>query len=96
MSSSTIVHSNNALQAIKDWMLVIIVLMVVGIDLLIHVGGTAVPAARLNATIIPDELMPKGFDVWNIIALCCVQMVLFISCNSKPSCSDSFIMVSHL
>ena len=48
-------------------MLVMIVLVVVGIDLLIHVGGTVVPEARLNATLVPDELTPKGIDVWNAI-----------------------------
>ena len=60
-------HLSNlkTLQAIKDWMLMIIVLVVVGIDLLIHAAGTAVPLSRINATLIPDEFNPKGVDVGN-------------------------------
>ena len=48
-------------------MLMLVVVVVVGIDLLIHAGGTAVPASRINATLIPDELTPKGIDVGNAI-----------------------------
>ena len=47
----------------KDWVLVVIVLLVVSIDLLIHTVGTAIPKARLNATLVPDELTPNGVDV---------------------------------
>ena len=47
----------------KDWMLVIIVLLVVGIDLLIHTIGTAIPDARLNATLVLYEPTPYGVDV---------------------------------
>ena len=45
-------------------MLVIIVLLMVGVDLFIHTVGTAIPASRINATAILDELYPKGIDVW--------------------------------
>ena len=55
------------LQTIKDWMLILIVLVVVGIEMLIHIVGTAVPEATLNATLVPDELNPKGIDVRNTI-----------------------------
>ena len=47
----------------KDWVLVIIVLLVVGVDLLIHIIGTAIPQARLNATLVLNELTPNGVDV---------------------------------
>lgn len=47
----------------KDWMLVVIVLLVVGVDLFIHTVGTAIPETRLNATLVPDELTPHGVDV---------------------------------
>ena len=47
----------------KDWVLVMIVLLVVSVDLVIHTVGTAIPEARLNATLVPDELTPNGVDV---------------------------------
>ena len=47
----------------KDWMLMVIVLLVVGVDLLIHTIGTAIPEARFNATLVRDEFTPNGVDV---------------------------------
>ena len=40
-----------------------IVLLMVGVDLFIHTVGSAIPNARLNATLVPDELNPKETDV---------------------------------
>ena len=58
-------------------MLMMLVLLMVGIDLLIHVIGTAIPESRLNATLIPDELTPKGIDVWDAV----LQYHVYRGCN---------------
>ena len=42
------------MQVTKDWFLFVIVLLVVAVDFLIALFGTAIPSSRLNAT-LEDE-----------------------------------------
>ena len=51
------------LQVPKDWLLFVIVLLVVAVDLLIILIGTAISSARLNATLVPDDQHKITIDV---------------------------------
>ena len=51
------------MQAIKDWILLVIIGVVVGMDTIILLIGTAIPETRLNATLVEDEEHPMSVDV---------------------------------
>lgn len=65
------IHSNNVshhniiilLQIPKDWVLFAIIVLVVTVDLLIILVGTAIPSSRLNATSVRDAQHPTATDV---------------------------------
>ncbi len=44
-------------QAIKDWMLVIIVMVIVGLEMVVMTVGSAIPESRLtaNATLVNED-----------------------------------------
>ena len=47
----------NCFQIIKDWMLVIIVAGIVGLELIVMLVGTAIPESRITARpVLVDEL----------------------------------------
>ena len=46
-----------------DWVLFVIITLVVAVDLLIILIGTAIPSSRLNATSIRDVMHPTAVDV---------------------------------
>ncbi len=48
-------HAN--VQVIKDWMLVIIVAVIVGLEMIVMTVGTAIPGSRItaNATLVNDD-----------------------------------------
>ena len=56
-------HGSLDSQLIKDWFLFIVVLVVVAVDLLIFVTGTAIPSSRFNATILPDAQTSNGLNL---------------------------------
>ena len=47
----------------KDWVLFVMIILVVAVDLLIILVGTAIPSSRLNATRVPDVQHPTASDV---------------------------------
>ena len=47
----------------QDSVLFVIITLVVAVDLLIILIGTAIPASRLNATSIRDVMHPTAVDV---------------------------------
>ena len=48
---------SNTIQIIKDWMLMIIVAVIVGLELVIMMVGTAIPESRITATrVLVNEL----------------------------------------
>ena len=47
----------------KDWVLFVIIILVVAIDLLIILIGTAIPSSRLNASEVGDVEHPSATDV---------------------------------
>ena len=55
------------MQVIKDWFLFVIVLLVVAVDLLIALIGTAIPSTRLNATLVADDEHQMTVDVSNVV-----------------------------
>ena len=58
------------LQIPKDWVLFVIVVIVVAVDLLIILIGTAIPSSRLRATLIEDVQHPSSIvskHCWIII-----------------------------
>ena len=57
------------LQIPKDWVLFAIIVLVVIVDLLIIVTGTAIPSSRLNATSVRDAQHPTATDVSDIIVI---------------------------
>ena len=59
----------NFLQIPKDWVLLTIIVVVVTVDLLIILIGTAIPSSRLNATSVRDAQHPTATDVSQIICL---------------------------
>ena len=50
-------------QAIKDWILMVIIGMVVGVDAILLLLGTSIPQTRLNATLVVDEENPTSVNV---------------------------------
>lgn len=46
-----------------DWVLFVIITLVVAVDLLIILIGTAIPSSRLNATSIRDVMHSTAVDV---------------------------------
>ena len=56
-------HLSNHEQIPKDWLLFLIVFLVVLVDLTIVFIGTAIPTARLNATLVHDVQHPMSVDV---------------------------------
>ena len=55
------------MQVIKDWFLFVIVLVVVAVDLLIALIGTAIPFTRLNATLVTDDEHEMTVDVSDVM-----------------------------
>ena len=51
------------LQIPQDWVLFVLIILVVAVDLLIILVGTAIPSSRLNATKVPDVQHPTAIDV---------------------------------
>ena len=51
------------IQAIKDWILLVIIGIVVGVDITLLLLGTAIPETRLNATLVVDEEHKVSVDV---------------------------------
>ena len=51
------------LQLVKDWMLFVIVGVVVSVDVIILLVGTAVPQSRLTATLTTDVEHPSSVNV---------------------------------
>ena len=47
----------------SDWMLFALVGVIVGVEIVIVLVGTAVPQSRLNATLVPDLEHPPFVDV---------------------------------
>ena len=48
---------SDTIQIIKDWMLMIIVVVIVGLELVIMMVGTAIPESRITATpVLINEL----------------------------------------
>ena len=54
------------LQIPKDWVLLTVIVLVVTVDLLIILIGTAIPSSRLNATSVRDAQHPTATDVSEI------------------------------
>ena len=50
-------------QAIKDWILLVMIGIVVAVDTIILLAGTAIPQSRLNATLEIDEDNPITVNV---------------------------------
>ena len=56
------------MQVTKDWLQFVIVLLVVAVDLLIALIGTAIPSSRLKATLVADvEHDEMTVDVSNVV-----------------------------
>ena len=67
-SNTSVIHSSTVhyfvyFQIPKDWLLFVIVILVMAIDLTIILIGTAIPASRLNATLVGDSQHPMRVDV---------------------------------
>ena len=56
-------HTHIHTQALKDWVLFVQVLVIVSIDLIIIVIGSAIPQSRLIATRIRDTQHPEATTV---------------------------------
>ena len=50
-------------QAIKDWILMVIIGLVGGVDIILLLLGTSIPQLRLNATLVVDEENPTLVNV---------------------------------
>jgi uncharacterized membrane protein len=57
------------MQIPKDWVLLTIIVVVVAVDLVIILIGTAIPSSRLNATSVRDAQHPTATDVRYIYCL---------------------------
>ena len=47
----------------KDWVLFVIIMLVVAVDVLIILIGTAIPSSRLSASEVRDVQHPSATDV---------------------------------
>ena len=70
-------HSHTHTQALKDWVLFVQVLVIVSIDLIIIVIGSAIPQSRLLATKIRDTQHPEATMVNKILFV--LKMFIFMS-----------------
>ena len=50
-------------QANQDWILIVIIGMVVGVDIVLLLLGSSIPQTRLNATLVVDEENPTSVNV---------------------------------
>ena len=55
------------MQVTKDWLQFVIVLLVVAVDLLIALIGTAIPSSRLNATLVAEHEHERFIDVSTVM-----------------------------
>ena len=58
-----LILSNSLLKVLKDWILLLFVVIVTSVDCFILTIGTAVPSLRLNATLIHDSQHPTSITV---------------------------------
>ena len=61
------------MQIPKDWVLFAIIILVVTVDLLIILIGTAMPSSRLNATSVPDVQHQNAVRVSTIV---CMRIII--------------------
>ena len=73
--SLSLTHTHT--QALKDWVLFVQVLVIVSIDLIIIIIGSAIPQSRLIATRIRDTQHPEATTVNKILFV--LKMLIFMS-----------------
>ncbi len=81
-------------QAIKDWMLVIMVMVIVGLEMVVMTVGTAIPESRLtaNATLVNEDRQNVKKKQRNVHAVwLCYTLYInyaqhFILCTAGGSC----------
>ena len=66
------------MQTVKDWVLLIIVLIIVTIDLLLFVIGTAIPESRMVALKSYDSLHDTASVEYKVIKGWCTYFCYFI------------------
>ena len=77
VSQSTLSLTHTHTQALKDWVLFVQVLVIVSIDLIIIIIGSAIPQSRLIATKIRDTQHPEDITVNKILLV--LKMLIFMS-----------------
>ena len=73
---------SDTIQIIKDWMLMIIVAVIVGLELVIMMVGTAIPESRITATpVLINELRQNvSLTLW-----LASYMYIIVQCHSFRS-----------